>query len=55
VRGRLFGIALAGLGCALLLAPGEAPGSISRSGLRHELGNQMQRAGGASGAWVMDI
>jgi len=55
VRGRLFGIALAGLGCALLLAPGEAPGSISRSRLRHELGNQMQRAGGASGAWVMDI
>jgi serine-type D-Ala-D-Ala carboxypeptidase/endopeptidase (penicillin-binding protein 4) len=45
---------LAGLGCALLLAP-EAPGSISRSRLRHGLNNQMQRAGGASGAWVMDM
>jgi serine-type D-Ala-D-Ala carboxypeptidase/endopeptidase (penicillin-binding protein 4) len=55
VRGRLFGIALVGLGCALLLAPGEAPGSISRSRLRDGLANQMQRAGGGSGAWVMDM
>ncbi len=54
VRGRLFGIALAGLWCALLLAPVDAD-SISRSRLRHGLENQMQRAGGASGAWVMDI
>jgi serine-type D-Ala-D-Ala carboxypeptidase/endopeptidase (penicillin-binding protein 4) len=46
---------LVGLGCALLAAPTEAPGSISRSRLRHELNNQMQRAGGASGAWVMDM
>ena len=37
------------------LAPGEAPGSISRSRLRDGLADQMQRAGGASGAWVMDI
>ncbi len=55
VRGRLLGIALVALGCALLLAPAEAPGSISRSRLRHGLTNQMQRAGGASGAWVMDM
>jgi serine-type D-Ala-D-Ala carboxypeptidase/endopeptidase (penicillin-binding protein 4) len=55
VRGRLLGIALAGLWWALLLAPGEAPGSISRSRLSHGLSNQMQRVGGASGAWVMDI
>ena len=50
-----LGIALVALGCALLLAPVEAPGSISRSRLRHGLANQMQRAGGASGAWVMDM
>jgi len=54
VRARLFVIALAGLGCALLLAPVDAD-SISRSRLRHGLSNQMQRAGGASGAWVMDM
>ena len=47
-------IALVGLGCALLLAPVDAD-SISRSRLRHGLSNQMQRAGGASGAWVMDM
>ena len=46
---------LVALGCALLLAPVEALGSISRSRLRHGLANQMQRAGGASGAWVMDV
>ncbi len=46
---------LVALGCALLLAPVEALGSISRSRLRHGLANQMQRAGGASGAWVLDI
>jgi serine-type D-Ala-D-Ala carboxypeptidase/endopeptidase (penicillin-binding protein 4) len=55
VRGRLFAIVVAGLGCALLLAPGYAPGSISRSRLRHGLGNQMHRVGGASGAWVTDM
>jgi D-alanyl-D-alanine carboxypeptidase/D-alanyl-D-alanine-endopeptidase (penicillin-binding protein 4) len=54
VRARLFGIALAALGCALLLAPVDAH-SISRSRLSHGLSNQMQRAGGASGAWVMDM
>jgi D-alanyl-D-alanine carboxypeptidase/D-alanyl-D-alanine-endopeptidase (penicillin-binding protein 4) len=51
----MLGIALAAVGCVLLLAPGEAPGSISRSRLRHELAAQMQRAGGASGAWVTDM
>jgi len=45
---------LTALGCALLLAPVDAD-SISRSRLRHGLSNQMQRAGGASGAWVMDM
>jgi D-alanyl-D-alanine carboxypeptidase/D-alanyl-D-alanine-endopeptidase (penicillin-binding protein 4) len=55
VRGRLFTIVVAGLGCALLLAPGHAPGSISRSRLRHGLGNQMHHVGGASGAWVTDM
>jgi D-alanyl-D-alanine carboxypeptidase/D-alanyl-D-alanine-endopeptidase (penicillin-binding protein 4) len=55
VRGRLLVTALVGLGCGLLLAPVEASGSISRSRLRDGLTNQMQRAGGASGAWVMDM
>jgi serine-type D-Ala-D-Ala carboxypeptidase/endopeptidase (penicillin-binding protein 4) len=55
VPGRTLGITLVAVGCVLLLAPGEAPGSISRSRLRHELAAQMQRAGGASGAWVTDM
>jgi D-alanyl-D-alanine carboxypeptidase/D-alanyl-D-alanine-endopeptidase (penicillin-binding protein 4) len=48
-------IVLVALACALLVAPGEAAGSISRSRLRHGLENQMERAGGASGAWVADM
>ena len=48
-------IVLVALGCALLVAPGEAAGAISRSRLRHGLENQMERAGGASGAWVADM
>jgi D-alanyl-D-alanine carboxypeptidase/D-alanyl-D-alanine-endopeptidase (penicillin-binding protein 4) len=55
VRGRLFGTVLVALGCVLLAAPGAAPGAISRSRLHDGLSNQMQRAGGASGAWVMDV
>ncbi|TMK73936.1 MAG: hypothetical protein E6G48_04595, partial [Actinobacteria bacterium] len=55
MRARLVAIVVAGLGCALLLAPGYAPGSISRSRLRHGLSNQMHRVGGASGAWVTDM
>ena len=55
VRGRLSGIVLVALGCVLLFAPVEALGSISRARLRDGLANQMQRAGGASGAWAMDI
>jgi D-alanyl-D-alanine carboxypeptidase/D-alanyl-D-alanine-endopeptidase (penicillin-binding protein 4) len=55
VRGRLLGIVLVALGCGLLLAPVEALGSISRSRLSRGLTNQMQRVGGASGAWVMDM
>jgi serine-type D-Ala-D-Ala carboxypeptidase/endopeptidase (penicillin-binding protein 4) len=46
---------VAGLACALLVAPTLASGSISRSRLSHGLANQMQRAGGASGAWVYDV
>jgi D-alanyl-D-alanine carboxypeptidase/D-alanyl-D-alanine-endopeptidase (penicillin-binding protein 4) len=48
-------IVLVVLGCALLIAPGGAAGAISRSRLRHGLENQMERAGGASGAWVADL
>jgi D-alanyl-D-alanine carboxypeptidase/D-alanyl-D-alanine-endopeptidase (penicillin-binding protein 4) len=55
VRGRWFAIALAALACALLAAPDLAPASISRSRLRHGLGNQMQRVGRDSGAWVSDV
>ena len=55
MRGRWFAIALAALACALLAAPDLAPASISRSRLRHGLGNQMQRVGGDSGAWVTDV
>jgi len=55
VRGRILRIALVALACALLGAPGEATGSISRSRLRHGLENQMERTGGASGAWVTDM
>jgi D-alanyl-D-alanine carboxypeptidase/D-alanyl-D-alanine-endopeptidase (penicillin-binding protein 4) len=43
------------MGCVLLVAPGEAPGAISRSRLHDGLSNQMRQAGGASGAWVMDV
>ncbi len=39
----------------LVAAPDFASASISRSRLRHGLANQMQRAGGASGAFVTDI
>ena len=55
MRGRWFAIALTGLACVLLAAPGPASASISRSRLRHGLSNQMHRVGGASGAWVTDV
>ena len=48
-------MALAGAACVLLVLPCPASASISRSRLRHGLANQMQRVGGASGAWVSDI
>jgi serine-type D-Ala-D-Ala carboxypeptidase/endopeptidase (penicillin-binding protein 4) len=44
-----------GLACGVLAAPDSAPASISRHRLRHGLADQMQRAGGASGAFVTDI
>jgi len=40
--------------CALLAVPAPAA-AISRSRLEHGLANQMQRVGGASGAWVYDL
>jgi serine-type D-Ala-D-Ala carboxypeptidase/endopeptidase (penicillin-binding protein 4) len=55
VRGRTSAIALVGAACLLLVLPCPASASISRSRLRHGLTNQMQRVGGASGAWVSDI
>ena len=55
MRGRALGIGLAGLGCALLLMQGFASASIARSRLREGLATQMRHAGGASGAWVIDI
>jgi serine-type D-Ala-D-Ala carboxypeptidase/endopeptidase (penicillin-binding protein 4) len=39
----------------VLAAPDSAPASISRSHLRHGLAHQMQRVGGASGAFVSDL
>ena len=50
-----MGIALAGLGCALLLMQAVASASITRSRLRDGLAHQMRGAGGASGAWVIDV
>jgi D-alanyl-D-alanine carboxypeptidase/D-alanyl-D-alanine-endopeptidase (penicillin-binding protein 4) len=54
VRGTWFAIVLTGLACALLAAPGPAA-AISRSRLSHGLSKQMDRVGGASGAWVTDM
>jgi D-alanyl-D-alanine carboxypeptidase/D-alanyl-D-alanine-endopeptidase (penicillin-binding protein 4) len=45
---------LLGAVCGLLAAPAPAS-AISRSRLEHGLTNQMQRVGGASGAWVYDL
>jgi len=39
----------------MLATPAAADASISRSRLRHGLDDQMRRAGGGSGAWVIDI
>ncbi len=54
MQGRGIATALALLACVLLAAPDPAPASISRSRLRHALARQMQRVGGASGAFVSD-
>jgi serine-type D-Ala-D-Ala carboxypeptidase/endopeptidase (penicillin-binding protein 4) len=48
-------IGLTALGCVVVAAPDFAAASISRSRLRHGLAHQMQRAGGASGAFVIDV
>jgi D-alanyl-D-alanine carboxypeptidase/D-alanyl-D-alanine-endopeptidase (penicillin-binding protein 4) len=55
MRGRWLAIALAGIACAALAAPDLSSAAISRSRLRHQLAEQMQRAGGASGAYVADL
>jgi len=55
VRAKRLAIILAGLAFVLAAASDFASGSISRAGLRHGLARQMQRVGGASGAYVSDL
>jgi serine-type D-Ala-D-Ala carboxypeptidase/endopeptidase (penicillin-binding protein 4) len=55
MRGRWLAIGLTGIACLVLAAPDLSSAAISRSRLRHKLAGQMQRAGGASGAYVADL
>jgi D-alanyl-D-alanine carboxypeptidase/D-alanyl-D-alanine-endopeptidase (penicillin-binding protein 4) len=55
VRGRAFAFALVAIGCVVAAAPAWADASLSRSRLHHRLTHQMQRVGGSSGAWVVDV
>jgi D-alanyl-D-alanine carboxypeptidase/D-alanyl-D-alanine-endopeptidase (penicillin-binding protein 4) len=55
MRGRRPAIALTAIACVALATPDLSSGAISRSRLRHKLAAQMQRAGGASGAYVADL
>ena len=55
MRERSLAVALAGIACAALAAPDLSSAAISRSRLRHQLAEHMQRAGGASGAYVADL
>jgi D-alanyl-D-alanine carboxypeptidase/D-alanyl-D-alanine-endopeptidase (penicillin-binding protein 4) len=55
VRPRRLLITLAGLACLPVAAPAPASASISRADLRHGLASQMQRVGGAGGAFVSDL
>ena len=55
MQGRRLRIGVLGAACALLVGAAPAAASISRAHLTHGLAKQMQRVGGASGAWVYDL